>query len=248
MIIRAAVLPTPPLLVPELVTGAAAETEGVRAACLDVARQLSQRSRRWIAVATHEHRSAEDGVADPVTVGPDAVGTFRGFGVDVPVGLSARAHGEPDVRMPLPALVAGWLRARAGADEVTVRLVPSDATGEACRAVGRRLAAAERDGEPCGLLVLGDGSFRHGERAPGRPDGRAEGFDRRVRAALAAADPAALRALDARLATELGAVGWAAWQVLAGVLEATGTGWRCVSCEMMVPFGVAYHLAVLDPE
>jgi hypothetical protein len=51
-------------------------------------------------------------------------------------------------------------------------------------------------------------------------------------------------ALDPALAGELGAAGRAPWQVLAGVL---GQGdWAC-DARLMIPFGVAYHLAVLDP-
>ena len=57
----------------------------------------------------------------------------------------------------------------------------------------------------------------------------------------------ALLALDVDLAAELGAVGRAPWQVLAGVIEADPRDWTCVSSTLLVPFGVAYHVAVLEP-
>lgn len=236
MIVRAAVVPHPPLLVPELVGGPDPDAERVRDACLAVVRELAEAAGRWIAVG------AETGRTATTTVDPTAAGTFRGFGVDVPVRLTDTGT-EVDPAMPLPALVAGWLRERAGAERVTVWLVPADLPTDDCVALGERLAAA--DDEPVGLLVLGDGSPRHGERAVGRPDERAAGFDDAVHKALAAADPSALRAVDPGLAAELGAVGRAPWQVLAGAAGARQ--WRARRGELLVPFGVAYHLAVWDP-
>ena len=66
-----------------------------------------------------------------------------------------------------------------------------------------------------------------------------------MHAALAAADLGALRDLDPALAAELGADGRAAWQVLAGLAEATGP-WRCARSELLVPYGVGYHLALWE--
>lgn len=235
MILRAAVVPHPPLLVPELVAGTDADVTAVRDATLAVAARLTSVAPRWVAV----------GAGPAGVLGPDAVGTFLGFGVDVVVRLGADgigASGTPDAAMPLPALVAGWLRQHTGATEVTVHLVPPDLPAEDCRVLGARLAAGD---EPVGLLVVGDGSHRHGDRAPGRPDDRAGPFDNAVHVALAAADPEALLALDEEVAAELGAAGRAPWQVLAGALGASR--WTCADPTLLAPFGVAYHLAVLDP-
>lgn len=247
-----AVVPTPPLLVPELVAGPVDETAAVRHACLQVVDTLAQYSRRWLAVGTTEDpvgsgQSPDQEGDGTIRIGPHAVGTFRGFGVDMSVRLSTDAEGTPDPGMPLPALVAGWLRERVSVDEVSVRLVPVDATTEECKRIGARLAEEERASEePVGLLVLGDGSRCHGPRAPGREDNRAPAFDERVHAVLGAADPAGLLDLDPRLARELGADGRAVWQVLAGLATATGADWRCGTNELMVPFGVAYHVAVWE--
>jgi len=100
---------------------------------------------------------------------------------------------------------------------------------------------------PVGLLVLGDGANRHTDRAPARPDDRAGDFDDRARTAFATADPVGLLALDARLATELGAMGRAAWQVLAGVALAVGGPWTAELLYSDAPFGVAYQVAVWRP-
>jgi hypothetical protein len=227
-----AVLPHPPLLVPELVGDAVAETDPVRSACLAAARDLADTSSRWVVVAGDP--------SGPKTIGPDISGTFRGYGVDVPVALSA-VESTSDPELPLPALVAGWLRAAVGASAVRVELVHPDLPPADCFAVGKALAA-----EPgVGFLVLGTGSHRHGDASVGRPDDRAGPFDDGVRAALAAADPEALRDLDPVLAAELGADGRAAWQVLAGLAEATGP-WRCTRSDLLVPYGVGYHIAVWE--
>ncbi|MFC0071933.1 hypothetical protein ACFFQW_49685, partial [Umezawaea endophytica] len=178
MIRRLAVLPHPPLLVPELVGGAVDETEPLRAACLAAARELVDSSPHWVVIA-----------GDPSgrrTIGPDISGTFRGYGVDVPVALSA-VESTSDLALPLPALVAGWLRGAAGAMTVRVELVHPDLPPAECFALGGELAA--RAG--AAVLVLGTGSHRHGDASVGRPDDRAGPFDEGVRAALAAAGPEA---------------------------------------------------------
>lgn len=237
MITRIAVVPHPPLLVPELVPGAVESTEPVREACLTAARGLARAARTWIAV----------GAADRFwTIEPGSCGTFAGFGVDVRVALSSSSakHPSTPTRLPLPALVAGWLRERAGAESVRVELVPADATVADCVAVGERIAAGA-DGDPgrdVALLVLGDGSSRHTSAAPGWLDERAGPFDAHVSAALASADAEALLGLDPELAAELGARGRAAWQVLAG-FAVRRPGWRARLPYSRAPFGVAYHVA-----
>ncbi|MFC6090464.1 class III extradiol dioxygenase subunit B-like domain-containing protein [Saccharothrix lopnurensis] len=234
MFSRLAVVPHPPLLVPELVSGAVPDAEQVRAECLAAARDLAAHAPDWVAVGVDPSGPRTlDGVA----------GTFAGFGVDVRVALAEDTEDtgkavDPD--LPLPALVAGWLRQRAGARRVRVHLVPPDLPPAECLALGARLADEARPGQA--LLVLGDGSHRHGELAVGRPDERAGAFDEDVRRALAAADVDALRALDPDLAAELGADGRAAWQVAAGVPGA----WRCARSAFLAPFGVGYHCAVWE--
>jgi hypothetical protein len=239
------VLPEPPLLVPQLATGAAVETAGLRAACLAAAARLGRAARRWVAVG-----------ADPGgrrTVDPAARGSFVGFGVDVVVGLDTTGAGPGSVTapvdpaFPLPLLIAGWAAGRSGA-RVRIRgeLLAPDAPPAECAELGAELAAEfAADAEPVGLLVVGDGAATHTERAPGHLDERAGPFDAAVATALRAADPAALAALDPGLAGELMVAGRAPWQVLAGVI---GSGrWRGELPHSSAPFGVAYHVAVWTP-
>ncbi|SEQ69351.1 hypothetical protein SAMN05216188_104338 [Lentzea xinjiangensis] len=224
MITRAAVVPHPPLLVPELVAGAVAETAPVRAATLAAAGKLPG---PWVAVAV-------DG-SGPATFVPPLSGTFLGFGVDVPASLGGDPPPQP--RLPLPVLITAWLREHCATEVSRVELVPPDLTPADCVSFGRQLAA-----EDAGLLVLGDGSTRHGPRSPGSNDDRSGPFDSRVHALLAAADAGGLLDLDPELARELGAQGRAAWQVLAGVPGP----WRCSGAEFFAPFGVGYHVAVWE--
>jgi len=137
-----AVVPEPPLLVPELATGATAETAALRAACREAARQLAASASTWIAVG------ADRGGRRTVQSG--ARGSFVGFGVDVVVGLAPDAADPVDAAMPLPLLVAGWLREGL---PVTVRgeLVAPDAAPSACLALGAQIAreaAARTDAQP----------------------------------------------------------------------------------------------------
>jgi hypothetical protein len=223
------------LLVPELVGGDDADAAEVRAAALAAVKDLAQVAPRWLAIGpdTRSHRIES------------AAGTFRGFGVDVRVELGPAAVGQaanPD--LPLPALVAGWLRGQVGAVDTAVELFAADMSPADCAIEGARIADGE---DSVGLLVLGDGSHRHGDRAVGRPDARAEPFDQPVAAALASVDLDALVNLDPAEAAELGAAGRVPWQVLAGAIRADGREWRCVRSSLLVPFGIAYHFAVWEP-
>ena len=236
VISRAVVVPHPPLLVPELVTGAAAETEPLRAACVAAARELSEVSRDWLAIAV-DHTG-------PRLIPPIARGTFLGYGVDVPVGLADSADARVDPDLPLPVLIAAWLRGQAGARTVRVQLLPPDLSVADAFEIGAELA---EDPLPMGLLVLADGPNRIGEAAPARPDERAQPFDDDLRAALGKPDPAALAAIDPALATELGVTGRPALQALAGAALTRGQPWQARELYSDAPYGVGYHVAVWDP-
>jgi len=229
-----AVVPEPPLLLPDLATGAATETAELRAACIAAVTRLAGAASRWVCVG------ADDGGRRTVT--SDSRGSFVGFGADVVVGLDTGGSGGPvDRRFPLPLLVAGWLAAQTGAPvRIRGELVAPDATPASCAELGRALVA-----EDVGLVVVGDGAATHTEKAPGYLDERAGPFDAAVAAALRDADPATLAALDPDLATALFASGRAPWQVLAGATA--GGGWTGELLHSSMPFGVAYHVATWMP-
>ncbi|MEU8463583.1 class III extradiol dioxygenase subunit B-like domain-containing protein [Streptomyces sp. NPDC029003] len=232
MLVAAAVCPAPPLLVPEVAAGAAAELDGARTACSDALAVLAASRPDLLVVA---------GPAAADHLGPypqGSRGTFHGFGVEAGVRLG---EGEEGPRLlPAPLAVGAWLLGRAGWGSAPVEGlgVAEDAATEECLRTGRELAA--RDARVA-LLVMGDGSACRTLKAPGYLDERAAAFDAAAARALGAADTGALAALDPRLAAELQAVGRAPWQVLAGAAEGAGLDGRLLYED--APYGVGYFVA-----
>ncbi|MGY1780184.1 hypothetical protein [Geodermatophilus sp. SYSU D01036] len=211
--------PCPPLLLPEVAGRAAADTAALRAACTDAVAAL-------VAAAP----------GPVVVVGPDAegrhgpgdAGDLRGFGVDVEVSLDGQAR-PGGRRLPLSLTVGTWLLRGAGHTGPRVGVGPGD------------LAAVVAELPGAGLLVVGDGSARRSEKAPGHLDPAAAPFDAAVAAALAAGDAAALAALDPAEGERLLAAGVPAWRAAGALL----TG-RDVTAELRfddAPFGVGYLVA-----
>ncbi|MFD0418470.1 class III extradiol dioxygenase subunit B-like domain-containing protein [Streptomyces sp. NPDC127108] len=244
MLVAAAVCPCPPLLVPEVAAGAAPELDAARAACTDAIGVLA---------ASRPDRLVVVGPAEQKDRGPHSQGThgsFRGFGVDLDVhlgqALADDSDGADDTvaaaerRLPVSLAVAGWLLGRTewSAAPLEGLGVGEPLAPERCIQVGGEIAArADR----VALLVMGDASACRTLKAPGYLDERAAGFDADVARALAAADVAALKALDAELAQELKAAGRAPWQVLAGAAE--GAGLRGELLFDDAPYGVGYLVA-----
>lgn len=220
-----AIVPSAPVLVPEL-AGAAAEVAELRAAVTAAAAALPP---RWVAVGV--------GAADAV-VGPRSVGTFAGYGVDLRVSLSPGAVADEPADLPLCALFTGWLRGQAqpGAG-VEVRVQVADLDAQAAMARGRRLRAEiEQATDPVGVLVVADGATTLTPAAPGghRPGDVA--VQRALDDALAGGDLAALAALPGQV------VGRVAFQVLAGLAEPAPRSAK----ELLrtAPYGVGYFAGV----
>ncbi|GGY68267.1 class III extradiol dioxygenase subunit B-like domain-containing protein [Streptomyces omiyaensis] len=232
MLVAAAVCPCPPLLVPEVASGAAPELEAVRAHCADALGVLAAaRPDRLLVVGP-----APGGALGPFPAG--STGSFAGFGVDLTVRLGDGPGGRT---LPAPLAVGAWLLSRTERADVPVEGYGVDerATPEECAETGRALAASAGR---VALLVLGDGSACRTVKAPGYFDERAAGFDAEAARVLGSADPAGVLALDAGLARELQAAGRAPWQVLAGAAEGSDLSGRLLHED--APYGVAYLVAV----
>lgn len=230
MLTRIAVVPYPPLLVPELTGGAASRTAPVRDACLRAVSSLTDATAEWVAVGA-DHRG-------PNVFGPATSGSFAGFGVDVPVTLGGdRPVPQPD--LPLPALVTGWLRERAGARRATVHLLAADTPAAEAAELGERIDSA---GNAIGLLVLAEGSNRRDESSPHAPHPQAQDVDDRLRAALRDVDRRALLDLTPELCAEVGVHSRAAWQCAAGA--ASGGTWNGELVHSDTPRGVTYHVGI----
>ncbi|MGZ4524752.1 MAG: hypothetical protein ACXVXZ_00205 [Mycobacteriaceae bacterium] len=222
-------VPTPPLLVPELVGCAAEQTQALRDACLSAVGTLAEVSNSWVAIGAH---------GTDLELGPDARGSWSSFGADVAVSLGPNAHTAVDPALPLPALVAGWLRAEVAPQAaIRLRLYARDTPRARCVELGRLLGA---DPENHALLVLGDGCTTLTAKAPGALDERAATVQDEIDHGLSTVDRSAIMGLDATLCSELGVSGRVPWQV---AVSAVGDGWRARSLYCGAQFGVGYQVA-----
>jgi hypothetical protein len=230
-VIRAAVLcPHPPLLFREL-GGVQDPAVDLRKAAVAAVPETLARAAAVVVVGGHDTA----GTWDPTT--PADVRRF---------GTTGGAAARPGLPLSLGVGVrlleeAGW----QGPTELVA--VPWHANGPTVEDVARDLA-----GRPDGtvLLLLGDGSTRRGDKAPGYLDERALPFDDGVATALAAGDAAALHDLDAGLAAELMVLGSGALRVLGGVALAQGSAPRAALSYRDDPYGVSWFVAtwqLVDP-
>ncbi|WP_222683684.1 hypothetical protein [Rhodococcoides corynebacterioides] len=231
MLSAVAFVPSPPLLVPELMGAASDEMSELRDAALAEVRDLAARCDVLLALGT----DTQAGMLRSV------VATYVGYGADVVVRTAPDASGPPDPDLPLAAATVGWLRDRAApANAIDVMLVPVDADADACASAARDVADRVGGADRVGLLVVADGATTLTAGAPGAFDDRAEGVQQRVDDALDAVDTATLRSLDPALCAELGVSGRAAWQVAATVVEATGRRFTGRTRYRAAPYGVGY--------
>jgi hypothetical protein len=225
-----AIIPSAPVLVPDLAGAAADEVAELRAAMIAAVTTLPP---RWIAVGV----GASDGV-----VGPEVVGTFAGFGVDLPVRLSPQATGRP-VELPLCALIAGWIRAQAQAQPdaaVQVRVFADSHDNATAVDLGRQLRnEIDQSTDPIGVLVVADGANTLTPAAPGGHQPADVDVQRALDDALACGDLAALTRLPAQVR------GRVAFGVLAGLAEPVSRSAK--ELYRSEPYGVGYFAGVWQP-
>jgi len=223
-----AIIPSAPVLVPELAGAAADEVAELRAAMVAAVATLPP---RWIAVGV--------GDSDDV-VGPEAVGTFAGFGVDLPVRLSPQGTGRP-VELPLCALIAGWIRAQAQPDAVVqVRVFADSHDSVTAVDLGRQLRTdIDQSTDPIGVLVVADGANTLTPSAPGGHQPADVDVQRALDDALACGDLAALTRLPAQVR------GRVAFGVLAGLAEPVSRSAK--ELYRSEPYGVGYFAGVWQP-
>jgi len=186
---------------------------------------------------------SESGLADPVAeLREAAVAAVRDLAADVdrivalcPVGLVGApseywwASGRPGTG-PLSVQVARLLLELAGVEADTVEIVRR----------GDDDAAPGAPAADIGLLVLGDGSARRGQAAPGFIDERAFPFDDLMADALEGGDGDALARLDQDLAAQLMVTGRRTFADLGRLVP------RPSEAELIFrddPFGMTYFVA-----
>ena len=226
-----AIVPSAPVMVPELAATAATETADLRAAAVSAVEALP---RRWVGVGV----AATDSV-----VGPESVGTFAGYGADVRVGLSdsALAARCPPVQLPLCVLITAWLRGLArSAASAHVHTYRSDHELATALALGRKLRMEiERTGDPVGVLIVADGANTLGRSAPGGYVPESIPVQAALDDALAAGDEAALTRLPDSI------IGRTPYRILAGLVGSAPRS--AVQLYRGAPYGVGYFVGVWRP-
>jgi len=237
VLVAAAVLPHPPLMIPEVAAGAADELEAVRTACLDALKPVMAANCDVVVL----------GVADPVhdvreTFAPGATGSMAGFGVEVRAHLPSKGgKDQTDPRLPLSLTVGAWLMSRFDEwERVRATSLPSELTTSEAAELGREIGASA---DRVAIVAMADGSSTLSLKAPGYLADGAEDWQRTVTHAIASVDHEALAAVTAEDASRFGASGRAAWQVLAGAASASGGQWRGELLAAEAPYGVGYVVA-----
>jgi len=219
----AAVCPHPPLLFREL-AGIQDAAQNLREACLNAVREvLTPAPDVVVAVGGDVASASWDPLLEPRPGGfGRAAGTSRG-GLPLSLGVGRRLLAD-----------AGWT------GPVELRAVAWDTSEAEVAGVAAELATRADD---LVLLVLGEGSARRGDKAPGYVDDRAFGFDAETGRALGEGDPAGLLRQDARLADELMVAGRASFWVMAAAVQAQGRPVKANLGYSDDPFGVMYFVA-----
>lgn len=226
MIVAAVVCPHPPVLLREL-SGAQDAVPELRAAC-------------------HEALDSALGAAPDTVVVVGGADETREWDPSLPAdvrrfGTTAAPHVGG---LPLSLSVAKRLLDESGwAGPLRFHTVTWDADPAVTAGVAREVAEVE--GRVL-LLVMGDGSARRGEKAPGYLDERAFAFDDEVVRALEKGDSEALAGLDPALAAELLVMGRAAFGVLGEVATAQGARPRTQVLHRGDPYGVQYTVALWE--
>ena len=216
------------MLIPELAGAAAQEVAQIRDGALRAAHALPD---RWFVIGVGD---------DDLVLGPDARGTFAGYGADVPIALGPDAAASPRT-LPVCALFAGWLRGQVNPQARAQVQVLDRATPVADALERGRVARAEIEAadEAVGVLIVADGALTLTQAAPGGYDAGAEEIQHGVDDALGNADVSALQNIPDSVS------GRAAYQMLAGI--AGETHWTPTEFVRDAPYGVGYFAGVWMP-
>ncbi|MHB8340365.1 MAG: class III extradiol dioxygenase subunit B-like domain-containing protein [Mycobacteriales bacterium] len=235
-VVGAAVCPHPPLLVPAVAAGAAAELDALRDCCDAALTALLETEPDLVLVVGA-------GEATLAYSGADS-GSFEAFGVAVRVGLGPALCGGRPI-LPVSLTVGAWLLRRTGwpGERAGFAFGPGD-DAALDLAASETLSLSGR----VALLVMADGTACRSATAPGAFDPRAAAFDETVATALGHADVEALGKLDPSLAADLWVGGRLPWAFLARVAAGTGQRWGGRLLAHQAPYGVGYFVASWLPE
>ena len=220
VITAVAFVPSTPMMIPAVASGAAHE--------LDQMRQIAVNAVADVVVGADAVLVV--GAGDDSRLINSGVGSMRGFGVPVDVTLGDDAETE----IGLAGTIGLWLVQQTQWQGPLAVL-------EVCGPPGTELQQVVQAPRATALIVVGDGSAARTEKAPGYLHRDAEAFDRDVQAALIAGDPASLAQLEVDRARRVMAAGVDAWHALANALA--GSTITAQSFYAEAPYGVGYFIA-----
>lgn len=235
-LISAAVCPHPPALIPAVAGDAAADWDGLRAACVESIRRLrmpkiGEETAGW-AIGRSEAFLSDPTLPDLlVIVGCDdtttaydsrnTFGSLQRYGIDWSWDIAWCRGEEGSLPLPLSLSVGLWLATATAhvpqgvfIKRFAYQSISFDASPRECVQLGRDLAAEEAN---VAILVVGEAA--PSEQLPSDTVNRATAYNSTLARAFAGVDIAALGQLDPAESQILKATGRAAWQVLAGAAE-----------------------------
>jgi hypothetical protein len=207
-------VPAAPLLVPAVAGGSAHLDGDLREACRSVVRATCEGPADLITVAAAWQTSG--------IWGADHTWGFEGFGVP-------RQPPDDRPRLPWPLGIGAWLLDEADCDDERAFVAVGPQSQPSWPTERQRVA----------VIVVGDGSARRSEKAPGHLDERAASFDASIAAAIREGDVGALAAIDSQLAADLLCAAAPVWRWLHGVIG----GQPVVEAQLLAdtaPYGVGY--------
>jgi hypothetical protein len=215
--------PCPPVLIPEIAQGAAAELDELRAACRTAITRVAQVAPHIVAVGAGPEWGTHEATAR---------GSLAPYGVPREIPLGSDSPGP--VELPLSLTIGAWLL--------------RDALGPNCGATGWSVGPTDgprrmlSDDSPTALLVMGDGSARRSTTAPGYFDPRAASFDAWIADALRAGEGDRLHPYPSvEVGEELLASGTRVWDQVA--LYTEPFEWDAQLLYDDAPYGVGYFVA-----
>lgn len=107
----------------------------------------------------------------------------------------------------------------------------------------RVLALGDEPETATTLIIMGDGSAKRSETAPGYVDSRSPYFDGEVSDIFERAELERLAGLDSSLGEELWASGTEPWRALGEWVAASKSEWSLLEFQFSDPYGVGYFVA-----
>lgn len=155
--------------------------------------------------------------------------------VAVVPGVRALLPAYASLHDPVAELRAACLEAVRGLGPRVRVVAVSAGSTQVAEALVSAVGASRVEDEETGVLLVGNGSARRTDKAPGHFDARAEAFDDQVRGALLAGDPTE-PGVDGHLAEEL----WAETAAFGALPDLVEPGAAAEVLYDDAPYGVQY--------